>query len=125
MIIASKITTHSLGEELPMCSRSEMEEVFTHSEWTYVLPKGYALFKTKPTKGDYTPVVGMEDGQEITIGYACPIKYILSGNVYDTWEECSNSPFFHPLDYIGCREEDVEATINRQIQMMEDGCYGD
>ncbi len=125
MIIATKKITHSVGEELPMCSRSELDEVFIHSEWIYILPEGYTLFPTLPTKGDYILVVGLEDEQEIVIGYACPIKYVLSGIVYDTWEECCQSQYFHPLDYIGCRAENIEATINRQIQMMEDGCYGD
>jgi hypothetical protein len=111
------------GESLQMCSASEQNEMFlVGAKWEYELPKGYAMFKTPPKMGEFLEVVGEKDGTEVLLGYACQVVYVLWAQVFSSFEECCDSPFFHPSSYIVCRMEDVDAAVKRQA---EDECFGD
>ena len=80
------------GDSLPMCSASERDEMFLVGQcWEYELPKGWRLFSTKPKLGDFAEVVGEKDGQEVLVGYACPVVYVLCAAVFSSYEDCYNS----------------------------------
>jgi len=115
------------GDEHPMCSASERDEIFHYdnSSWKYNLPAGYKLFKTPPKIGDYVEIVGEQDGKNITVGYACPVVYVLMATVFKTWEECYNSKYFHPSDYVQCRIQDAAKFVAQQKELLEEGGYGD
>jgi hypothetical protein len=114
------------GDSLPMCSASERDEMFLVGEkWKYELPKGYSLFATPAKLGDCIEVVGEKDGTEVLVGYACPVVYVLMATVFKSYEDCYNSEFFHPSDYIECRIEDAAKAVKQQEEMLENECYGD
>ena len=114
------------GENLPMCSASEKDEMFLVGEgWEYNLPTDWQLFSTKPTIGDFAEVVGEKDGVEVLVGYACPVVYVLCATVFGSYKECSESEWFHPSDYKVCRIEDAAKAVAEQEEMLENGCYGD
>ena len=114
------------GDSLPMCSSSERDEMFLVGEkWEYELPKDWQLFQTKPQLGDFAEVVGEKDGQEVFVGYACPVVYVLCATVYSSFEDCYKSEWFHPSVYIVCRLEDAAKAVAEQKEMLENGCYGD
>lgn len=111
------------GSSLPMCSRSERDELFqVGAGWKYDMPANHKLFSDKPTIGEYYEIVG-ED--ETLIGYACPVKYIFMGKVFDDMESCSNHPYWHPSDYQIARLQDVDKVVEKQLQLIEDGGWGD
>ena len=114
------------GDSFIICSYSERDEMFLVGDgWEYELPKDWQLFKTKPKIGDYAEVVGEKNGQEVFIGYACPIVYVLCATVFSSYEDCYNSEWFHPFDYVVCRLEDAAKAVAEQEEMLENGCYGD
>lgn len=114
------------GDSLPMCSASERDEMFLVGEkLEYELPKDWQLFQTKPQLGDFAEVVYEKDGQEVLVGYACPVVYVLCATVYSSYEDCYNSEGFHPSDYKVCRLEDAAKAVAEQEEMLENGCYGD
>ena len=114
------------GDSLPMCSASERDEMFLVGEgWEFELPKDWQLFSTKPKLGDFAEVVGEKDGQEVLIGYACPVVYVLCATVFSSYEDCYNSEWFHPSDYKVCRLEDAAKAVAEQEAMLENGCYVD
>jgi len=114
------------GDSLPICSASERDEMFLVGEkWEYELPKGYSLFKTPAKLGDCLEVVGIKDGTEVLVGYACPVVYVLMATVFQSYEDCYNSEFFHPSDYIECRIEYAAKAVKLQEEMLENECYGD
>ena len=92
--------------------------------WEYDLPKGWVVFPTKPKEGDFVEVVGRRytNGEEVLIGYACPVFFILNGTVFSNFEDCYNSEWFHPSCYKICRLEDVKKTVTMQ---KENECYED
>jgi hypothetical protein len=116
-----------LGEDMPVCSRSEMNEIFhvDKSHWDLSqVPNNMRIFDTQ-SKFHNIEVLGTKNGVDVFVGYACPIVYVCGGVVYNTHEDCMNSDFYHPNDYVECRIDDVPYIIENQIQMLEDGCYGD
>lgn len=114
------------GDDLQMCSFSERDEMFLVGEkWEYLLPKDWQLFTTKPQLGDFAEVVGEKDGQEVLIGYACPVFYVLGATVFSSYDDCYKSEWFHPSDYKVCRLEDVVKAVAEQEEMLKNGCYGD
>ena len=114
------------GDTLPMCSASERDEMFLVGEkWECTLPNGYCLFKTPAKSGDCIEVIGEKDGKEVLIGYACPVVYVLMAIVFQNYEDCYNSEFFHPSSYIQCKIEDAAKAVEQQKEMLENECYGD
>lgn len=113
------------GSELPGSSYSEYEECFVlGAKWAYTLPNGCEFFETKPTLGEFTEVVGEHPEKGlVTIGYFCPVVFIMFGTVYKTQEECEDEPFFHPNYVDTCREQDIPNVVAKQKRSMEDGEY--
>lgn len=115
------------GESLPMCSVSERDDLFwEEGKWVYELPDNYRMFKNPSQTWKSIPVIGVKDGTETLLGYACEVRFVLMGVIFETWEDCLNSPMFHPLHYEICRVEDAERVSKRQIEAInEDEWFGD
>jgi hypothetical protein len=115
--------TYVSGDELPMCSASERNEMFlVGAGWHYEMPINHALFSDKPTVGECYEVVGEDN---TLIGYACPVKYIFMGEIFDDMESCSSHPWFHPNDYQIVRLQDIDKVVAKQLELIEDDGWGD
>ena len=124
-IIATWKQDLRLGEELPMCSRSERDELFDMGSWQYELPEGYHLLKSAPKEADEEVFEVIGNGN--AIGYAAkPVAYVLFGEIFATWDEVYNHPYFHPNDWQAAYSQSQAKRLKaQQIEMLEEGGYGD
>ena len=104
------------------------EYLWIEAHWDYDLPKGYTLFETPAKEGDSIKVEGKnENGEVVTVGYACPLVYVLDGEIYQSIEEVNNLQLqdIDSEDLISCRIEEAARYKQRQIRAIENDCYGD
>ena len=102
------------------------EFLWLSAHWDYDLPNGYTLFETPAREGDCIQVEGNdENGKVVTVGYACPLVYVLDGDIYKSIEEINNFQDVNPDDLISCRIEEAARFKQRQLNAIANDCYGD
>jgi len=111
------------GKVLLRTENSQDERYFEDVGWEYELPDNYKLYDTPAKIGDCIKVVGEKDGEEVVVGYACPVVYVLMGVVYQTHDDCAQNPCYHPSDFEVCRLDNVAQVVAKQEAWLEN--WGD
>lgn len=124
-ITATWIQDLILGEELPMCSRSERDEIFDVGSWQYELPEGYQFLREAPKEADEEVFEIVGNGK--VIGYAAkPVAYVMVGEIFASWDEINNHQDFHPNDWQAAYSQSQAKILKaQQIELLEEGGYGD